>query len=509
MPLWPAHVPTNHEPSSHPLNIFSIMFDDVLYDIHSDNDVGATDAHNWSMKMRWLVTVIVCSIAGLVSFAAAVDSAAISQIASEFHVSEEAESLATAMYLFGYGVGSMVSGPFSETLGRSLVYIISLLMFMISTAATGASNGLATQSVFRFFAGFFGASPMVCVGGSFSDFWTARQLNYVFPIFAISTFVGSALGPCVGAFLAEASPSWRWVDWITVIMAGAMLIVVVVFLPETFRPLLLKLKAREIQRYIRSGKHHDIPFQQVQKASFARQILETIYRPFVLIIREPIVILVALYLTIIFVILFTSLNGYAFIFGKTYGFTQSQTGLCFLAMLLGNCLVIPLVPVTYNLYCRDLRHFRYSDDYSDTSSTEDITMPPPENQLYSAMFGAPFIPLSLFSMAFTTSPDITPWAPILSSVPFGFGFTTVFISCYQYVMDSYGIWSASALASVNLARCLVTGVMMMVTIPLYTNLGVRWSLMLVGVLSTAMVPVPYAFYKWGYVLRRKSRNALG
>ena len=50
---------------------------------------------------------------------------------------------------------------------------------------------------------------------------------------------------------------------------------------------------------------------------------------------------------------------------------------------------------------------------------------------------------------------------------------------------------------------------MLASLPLYENLGVRWSLVLLGTLSVIMVPVPYLFFKWGHVIRRKSKNALG
>lgn len=41
----------------------------------------------------------------------------------EFGVSEVAESLATGLFLVGFGVGALVAGPISETIGRSPVYI--------------------------------------------------------------------------------------------------------------------------------------------------------------------------------------------------------------------------------------------------------------------------------------------------------------------------------------------------------------------------------------------------
>jgi MFS family permease len=257
------------------------------------------------------------------------------------------------MFLFGYGFGSLICGPFSETFGRNPVYIASLVAFIIAVAVAGFSRDLATQIIFRFIAGCAGSSPIVCAGGSFSDLWTSRQLIYVLPIFAVTTFMGSTLGPPVGGFLVQDGSSWRWVDWTTAIIAGALLLVVVFCLPETFRPILFQLKVTDIRKVSMSDGDWNLS-QQEERPPSSSKLLETIKRPFILTGREPTIILFALYLSIIYVILFTSLNGFTFVYGDTYGFGQGSTGLCFLGMLVGNCLVLPTVPVTYRLYCRDL-----------------------------------------------------------------------------------------------------------------------------------------------------------
>ncbi|KAF7169368.1 hypothetical protein CNMCM5623_002131 [Aspergillus felis] len=483
--------------------------DDVVSKVYSSDDIGAIDARCWNAAIKWISTVIISSIAALVSFAGAIDSEPSSKISSEFGISEEAETWATAMFLFGFAFGALVTGPVSETFGRNAVYVTSLVIFIVCAVTTGCSHSLALQSIFRFFVGFSGSSPLVCAGGSLSDLWTTTQQVYIFPIFSIISFIGSATGPLVGGYIAESGISWRWVDWVTALGAGFFLATVVLFLPETFRPVLLQLKEKEIQRVIGMDKHK-ASTEEERKTSLAMQVLFGIWRPFYLTVYEPIVVVCALYLSIIYVILFTWLNGFNYIFADTYSFTKGQVGLCFVAMFVGNCCVIPLIPLIYRLYTKALHQAqqRHETSKDEADSTTQSTKPPPEIHLYYAMFGAPTIPLSLFWMAYTTTPHISPWVPIVGSLPFGFGFTTVFVSCYQYLTDCYGIWSASALSSVNFVRCLSAGGMMLASMPLYENLGVKWSLTLLGAASAVMVPVPFAFYKWGYVIRSKSKNAL-
>jgi MFS family permease len=44
---------------------------------------------------------------------------------SDFGIGEEVALLGTALFMIAFGLGSLVSAPFSEILGRNPVYIIS------------------------------------------------------------------------------------------------------------------------------------------------------------------------------------------------------------------------------------------------------------------------------------------------------------------------------------------------------------------------------------------------
>jgi hypothetical protein len=50
--------------------------------------------------------------------------------------------------------------------------------------------------------------------------------------------------------------------------------------------------------------------------------------------------------------------------------------------------------------------------------------------------------------------------------------------------------------------------MTVVGIPFYENLGVHWTLTILGVISALLVPVPYVFYKYGKQIRARSKYAI-
>lgn len=216
---------------------------------------------------------------------------------------------------------------------------------------------------------------------------------------------------------------------------------------------------------------------------------------------EPIVILFALYLTVVYIILFTFLEGYTYIFGDTYGFSEGITGLAFIGIGIGLCVASLLIPLIHHWAKRDLAKLQETEG-------PDAKLPP-EFRLWFAMFGAPAIPISLFWMGWTNYASISYWSALAASVVFGYGILCIFISTYQYIIDAYEMYAASALASLTLIRYVAAGGMAVVGVPFYGNLGVHWTLTILGAISALMVPVPYAFYKWGPKIRGLSKYAPG
>lgn len=385
-------------------------------------------------------------IGWIVGFASSVDSAALVQASEDFGVSDVTESLATGLFLIGFGVGALVAGPISETVGRNPVYIATLSLYMVFIMASGLAPNIGAQLVFRFIAGCFAATPLVCAGGSISDLWSPMERTYAFPVFAGAAFMGPIFGPIVGGFIGQSSRvSWRWTEWITLIISGLVLFLVIIFQPETYAPILLKWKAARLRQL--TGDERYKGEVEIRDVSFVKRLGRALYRPFLLTFSEPIIILTALYLTVIYIILFTFLDGYTFIFTETYGFTEGITGLSFIGIGIGLCFASLLVPLIYKWAKEDLAKIQEKGG----------TRLPPEFRLWFGMFGAPAIPISMFWMGWTAYPSISFWSPLAASVLFGYGILCVFISSYQYIIDSYETYSASALASVTLIRYVAAG----------------------------------------------------
>ncbi|EME45946.1 hypothetical protein DOTSEDRAFT_78389 [Dothistroma septosporum NZE10] len=456
------------------------------------------DPHNWPLLKRIRCTFLVASIGCVVGLASSIDSSALPQAAEDFGVAEVVESMATGLFLVGFGLGALFAGPISETVGRNPVYIATLALYMIFIMASALAPNIGAQLAFRFLAGLFGSTPLTCAGGSISDLWNPLERVFAFPVFANAAFTGPLLGPIIGGYIAQSSLlSWRWTEWITLIISGLVLGAVVLFQPETYPQTLLKWKAQHL-RTITGDDRYRAAIEIRQETLYVR-LKRALYRPILLTLREPIIILLALYLTVIYIVLFTFLDGYTYIFQETYGISQGLTGICFANIIVGLFGASALVPIIYKWARRDIK--KIQEEGGDRL--------PPEFRLWFAMLGGSFaIPVSLFWMAWTAYPHISIWSPLAAGVLFGYGILCIFITCYQYIIDSYESFAASALASITLIRYVAAGGMTIVGVPFYENLGVHYTLTIMACISVPLVPVPYIFYKYGPWIRSKSKYAI-
>lgn len=78
----------------------------------------------------------------------------------------------------------------------------------------------------------------------------------------------------------------------------------------------------------------------------------------------------------------------------------------------------------------------------------------------------------------------------------------------MYIIDSYQQYAASALTFVALVRYLAAGGMTVVGIPMYKNLGVHWTLTVLGIISAVATIIPYALLYFGPSLRSRSKWAV-
>ncbi|PZD31927.1 MFS-1 domain containing protein [Pyrenophora tritici-repentis] len=197
--------------------------------------------HNWGIWKRVYHATIPALFGFTVTFGTSVYSPSIANITHHFQISRTVAILGLTLYTLGLDFGPIFTAPLSEGHARKIVYLISSPIFMLFTLGAGFSKSFASVCVCRFFAGFFG-SPALAVGaGTNADLFPSYRRAVTTSLFLMAPFVGPALGPVVGGFVAQYN-NWQWTQWC---MLFITIVVYIAALPmkETYKPIILKKRA--------------------------------------------------------------------------------------------------------------------------------------------------------------------------------------------------------------------------------------------------------------------------
>lgn len=279
---------------------------------------------------------------------------------------------------------------------------------MIFVMASALAPNIGALLTFRFLAGVFGSPPLTCAGGTVADLWNPLEKTFMFPLYAI--LASPVIGPVIASYIGQTGVLvWQWTNWIILITSGLILVLVVFFQPETYSPLLLKWKARTLRKV--TGDERYRSEMDMEKVALFSRIVSAMERQFLLTIHEPIILLISLYMTVIYIVLFTFLEGYMFIFSEVHGASQGLTNIIFVAMYVGTMLAGVVVPLIYRWTKREFEEIESLQfgtkaerpaDAGVDSHVHDRVHTRPENRLWFAMIGAPAIPIGLFWMGWTS-----------------------------------------------------------------------------------------------------------
>ncbi|KAE8354349.1 major facilitator superfamily domain-containing protein [Aspergillus coremiiformis] len=486
------------------------------YLVEFDGPDDPYHTHNWSTKKRWVMrtppqverrtpeshrlkdehrvcTAVILGYTTLTtSFASSIFSPTRREIAQQFGVSPQVGLLGLSLFVLGFAAGPTFWAPLSELKGRRLPIITSMFGFSIFSLACGVAKDLQTVLISRFFAGFCGACPMAVVGGIFSDLFGNATRGVAITIFSMAVFTGPLLGPLIGGCITESSLGWRWTMYLVSIMGGVAFLLDVIYLQETYPPVLLMHKAARLRLQTKNWAFHT---KQEETAITLRQLIQTnLGRPLRLLLGEPIITLLSVYTAFIYGLLYLFLSAYPPVFQTVHAFTPTQSGLALLSLVIGELLAGAAVLALQPAYHRKLK------------ANQGCCVP--EWRLPIVILGGAAFALGIFWFGWTGyNPHIHWLVPAAAGVPIGFGLLVIFLQALNYLVDTYLMYAASAIAANTFLRSLCGAGFPLFADSMFTGMGVNWACTLLGAIATVMVPIPVLFYLYGRHIRARSRFA--
>ncbi|KAJ9664495.1 hypothetical protein H2198_000146 [Neophaeococcomyces mojaviensis] len=447
--------------------------------------------HNWKFSYKCFITFQLGMLALAPSFGSSVISPANQAIARYLHVSEEVTVLNVSLYVLGFSLGPLCWAPVSEIWGRKISMLPPLFCLGLFSIGTAVSTHSYSIFICRFLGGVFGSAPISNVSAALGDFWSREARGTAVSFYAVMVVGGPCLSPIVGAALTT-NFSWRWTEYVEAIFVLTVFAFTLIFFPEVYGPVLLKRKAERVRKETGNSIYYH-PHEEL-KLDFKSIVTKQLSRPLLMLTTEPMVTCIAFYASFVYGVLYMTLEVFPIVFEEKHGLNNIVASCSFLGLFVG---VICALSINLGYQPYYIRRVRTSGG-----------KPVPEARLPPMAIGGVIFTVGLFWFGWTGNySSVNIAAPLIATVFIGAGFNSIFQQCINFLVDTYGIYAASATAANTFLRSLMACGLPLAVQPMFHAIGVGPGMSVLGGVAALAIPVPFLFMKFGYTLRKMSKFA--
>lgn len=427
-------------------------------------------------------------------------------------------TILVSVWELGEAVGPLLIAPLSEIYGRWMVYNGTNMIFILFSIACAASKNLKMLVAFRFING-AGDASIALNPSIVGDMFIQEERGLALAIVGLPPLLGPVAGPVLGGFLTQAE-GWRWAFWLSAITGGLCEICFLAFFRETYGPRILQARARRLRKETGNSKFHS-KYDSNASVTGSYILRHSLIRPGQMLVRSPIVLLFAIYVSVVYGFLYILLTTITEVFEATYGFSQGKAGLAYLGLStspLSSSLFYSFShkPYGFNTYhganfpqglgmVTGVLLCAFTSDWYLKKQHAIHGEMKPEYRLPPMVLGGILIPIGLFLYGWTAQYHFFYIVPMIGTATLGFGFFVTTIPLSAYLVDAYKVHAASAIAATIVMRCIVGAVLPLAGPPLYANLGLGWGNSLLGFVGLLFVPVPMLFMYYGERIRKGCR----
>ncbi|MCY8533016.1 multidrug efflux MFS transporter MdtP [Bacillus vallismortis] len=119
----------------------------------------------------------------------------------------------TTAYLLTSTTVVPIAGKLADLLGRRIVYVSGLIIFMAASALCGMANNMTELIIFRGLQGIGGGIMMPMAMIVIGDLFTGKQRAKFQGVFGAIYGLASVIGPQIGGWIVD-SLNWKWVFYI-------------------------------------------------------------------------------------------------------------------------------------------------------------------------------------------------------------------------------------------------------------------------------------------------------
>ena len=483
-------------------------------------DATSTPAHpdlrdyvspfTWSDSRKTFITWLSCAVTVVTAYTAGSYSSASAQMSRYWGVSQVAILVGITTFTTGFAIAPMVLAPFSELNGRKPVFVVTGVLFVVCQLCCAVTRSYPGMLIARFFAGVGGSTFSTMVGGVVADIYHTQDRNTPMALFSGAALFGTGLGPLCSGFIAQ-HVSWRWVFYVQVMSCGFLILLVMVFFKETRGSVLLSRRAATLNKWYEArekaglvgfevavGESGKKQSQRVrwkvksdeERESLAKMIGISIYRPFHLLLTEPVVFFFSLWIAFSWSVLYLTFSSIPLVFSTNHDFNTQQSGAVFAAMCVG-----AMLSTILSIYQEKIaRH------YGKMSTTA-------EGRLYFSCVESVLMPIGLFWFGWTSFPSIHWIVPTLAVGCATMGIFSIYLAVFNYLADTYHRYASSALAAQSFCRNMLGGIFPLVTSAMFHKMTFAGASSFLGGLGAVLTIVPWVLVFYGPRIRARSKFA--
>ncbi|GFG22653.1 uncharacterized transporter C1529.01 [Aspergillus udagawae] len=455
-----------------------------------DGQNDPANPQNFSSGQKWGLLALMSSITLISPLASSMFAPAASYVAVDLAVTNETLlSFSITIFLIGYTFGPLLIAPMSEIYGRRIVLSCANWFFVVWQIGCALAPNIESLIVFRLFSGVGGCGCITLGAGVIADLFPVEQRGMATSIWSLGPLIGPVIGPICGGFVGE-EIGWRWIFWILLIASGVISFGIECLNRETYAPVLIRWKTAKLAKELGRTDLRSAYEPESQGVSAASTLKLGLMRPVLQFFKSPIVLLLSIYMSLTYALLYLFFTTIPAVFQMQYGFSTGLSGLAYLGIGIGFFIGLALIALT-------------NDKILMKMTAQNGGKSEPEMRLPTMIFFSCFLPVSFFWYGWSAAKHVHWIVPIIGMCPFGISMMGLFMPIQTYIIDCYPAYAASANAILTATRSLVGALLPLAGPSMFKSLGLGWGNSLLGFIALAFVPIPIFFTRYGKAIREK------
>lgn len=176
------------------------------------------------VKTRYLILPLLIALVILPRLSVDLYLPALPNMTKSLHVSDALLQMTLTVFMFGYALSMLVSGPLSDVIGRKRVMFLGLCLYLIATLICAITSSITILISARFFQALGGCCGTVVARVMVRDAYSREEQIHLLAYLSAAMAICPLLAPIVGGSL-QIYFGWRIAFYVLAIFALILLIV--------------------------------------------------------------------------------------------------------------------------------------------------------------------------------------------------------------------------------------------------------------------------------------------